>query len=225
MPTFFKEQPMTNILPVMRRAEILPAPIAEKLAAAAGKIQGFRGLSISTFVGPEAEHLLREPLYIFEIEGEIETYKWGAFNAEDDALFMLADLGMSTVSSTVLRHNTEHISVRLPITAGPHSVSMLILPQATIMHHGDAGSYVYDHEGNFREQAERETTRAPLCTLLLKPNLTAHQMIEEHPQIQQAMWIYRQKNYDALHCLDNLPELILTDPTREDLAQAENLWM
>lgn len=212
-----------QILPVMRRAEILPAPIAEKLWAATSSIQGFRGLTVSTFIGPQDRHLLGEPLYIFELEGEIQTYKWSSLHAEDAALLMLADLGMSTISSDALQDNIERILDAVPITVGAHSLSILILPQATIMYHEAVGSYVYDYEDSFHKDSAYIATRAPLCTLLLKQGLTAHQMIEEHAQIQQAMAIYRLKTAAARYALEGLCHLQLADPTRENLAQAEPL--
>lgn len=129
----------------------------------------------------------------------------------------LAELLLGLMSNNTLHAQIEAAADNAPIGPDVHSVNVLILPSMLIFCHDDPGHYIEDNVELFSTVADKEATRAPLCTLLIPPPGSAHRAIEQPDEVLRDFEIYR--GLTRLHvdaCLADL-DLELATPDRQDI--------
>jgi hypothetical protein len=209
--------------PVMRRAPILTDHVEESFNEALLKFENLRCISISLWVDGEQALPCLAPYFLMQTDPLIETVSWKKMKERGEADLSLAKLAMDLMSDNAMHSRLEAVTASLPIGIGQHFVEVDILPNSIIIHHSDMSALVNDNHAYFAAEPEKETTIAPLCTVILKTNQTAHEVIEEAQSLSLDLSIFRDRASDALNELDWVHQLTLADPTTKDLQSVKTL--
>lgn len=215
---------MTNsILPVMRRAQILPDTLSARIDEELSSNKDLHGLLISFWVDDTMSLVSMAPRFIVETDAGPELQWWNVLEHRGEVSLEIASLGLHLMNCFELNQGIEDLTGSLPIRIGEHFISVIFLPHCVIVSHDHENPHVHEHHKYFAEEPEEETTRAPLCTMLLKPQKSAHDMLDEHIRVARDLEIFRKITKEAIKTLKDEHGLILADPSPADLLAVEPL--
>jgi hypothetical protein len=208
------------IYPVLRRADI-PSVVAQNLDIF-NEETGFMGILMPLWIDKDQVLPCLAPrLLVQSGSARRRITSTDALEASRDLdaerRLRLAELLLGLMSNTTLHAQIEAAADNAPIGPDVHSVNVLILPSMLVFCHDDPGVYIENNVELFSTAADKEATRAPLCTLLVPTPGSAHRAIEQPDEVLRDFEIYR--GLSALHvdaCLADL-DLELAPPARQDI--------
>lgn len=212
-----------RFLPVMRRADLLTDRIDASLTEAFSKVSNLRGITVSLWVDGEQALPCLAPIFLMQSESYLQQVTWQAMRDRGEIDPILSTLALDIMDTCQIQGRVESVVNILPIGIGSHFIDMHILPNCVILHHSDLNAMVNDNHGYFAEESLKETTVAPLCTVILSKSQTAHETIAEAQSLQEDLLVFRKLAADALTDIDEIHDLRLGNPTVTELRAVETL--
>jgi hypothetical protein len=224
LPDIVPDTVFKDILPVMRRFNIMPTELKSQMQSAMLAHPTLRGLMLYFRISDDDCLPCTAPRFLVERDGRIDGLPWQSMADENLAELDMADLLLRVASDTDIWEEIRSTSDCLPVCVGQSDIKVLFFPECIIISHEEVGAYVEDHSHYFDEEPDKETTRAPLCTIIMDEEDSAHAVIEDHSRLTRSMQVFREMNSQALLELVSAQNIRLADPSPSDLQRVKPLW-
>jgi len=210
------------ISPVLRRASLVSGDLAPALARAFAD-PALRGILVPLWVDDTQCLPCLAPRFLVAENDLRQIKSWDCLRQAGRDAPELAMLGMDLMGHQAVHAAIDEVVNALPICVGAHHVDLLLMRDAAILFHDDIDAYIEDHADYLLNEPGRETTRAPLCTLIVPVQQSAHAALCEAERVARDLEEFRLIHTHEIERLETEFGLTLAAPSPAELIGAEAL--